>query len=55
MRDRAHESLELATGKHLPADTKGLDDALHHNGSPQGATGTIAEEPTKNRNLLGWR
>jgi len=55
VRERAHQSLELATGKHLAADPKAWDDLLHQSGQPQGNNGAIAEDPAKKRNLLGWR
>jgi HEAT repeat protein len=53
VRDRVHQSLELATGKHLPADAMAWDDLLHQSG--QAPNGILAEDPAKQRNLLGWR
>jgi HEAT repeats len=53
VRERAYESLEVATGKHLPRDPKVWEDLLHPSG--QGNNGTLAEDPAKKRNLFGWR
>jgi HEAT repeat protein len=52
VRERAHQSLELATGKHLPADAKAWEGELHHTLPPQVPNGTLAEDPTKNRNQI---
>src|SRR5262249_34012310 len=49
LRDRAHESLQLATGKKLPPDAKEWDEVV------QAATSeSTTENPSKNIKLLGW-
>jgi HEAT repeat protein len=55
VRESAHQSLELATGKRLAADPKAWDDLLHQSGQAPANNGTIAEEPAKKRSILGWR
>jgi HEAT repeats len=56
VRDRAYQSLQVATGKHLPADPKAWENLLHHSGQPSPAPqGTLAEDPAKNRATLWWR
>jgi hypothetical protein len=49
LRDRATESLQLATGKNLPADAKAWEQALQ----PAAGT-TVAAEQGKRIKLLGW-
>jgi HEAT repeat protein len=44
MRDRAHESLQLVTGKHLPPDSKEWDTLLQQKPN---ADGTLVKEPVK--------
>jgi hypothetical protein len=51
LRERAHESLQVVTGKHLPADAKEWDDFLHK--SEKGEE-TLAQGG-RGWNLLGWR
>jgi hypothetical protein len=56
VRERAYESLEVATGKHLPPDAKAWEDLLHRSGQPTAAPqGTLAKDPAKTRTTLGWR
>jgi HEAT repeat protein len=44
MRDRAHESLVVVTGKHLPPDAKEWDDLLHQKPN---VDGTLVKDPPK--------
>ena len=56
VRDRAYESLQVATGKHLPADPKAWENLLHQSGQPSAAPqGALAEDPAKKRNVQAWR
>jgi HEAT repeat protein len=48
LRDRAHESLQLATGKTLPPDAKAWEDLLHQSGDK-----AIVAEPAKKNKVLG--
>jgi HEAT repeat protein len=48
LRDRAHESLQTATGQKLPPDAKAWDDFLH-----QTADRDVAAEQAKKRKVLG--
>jgi HEAT repeat protein len=52
LRDRAHESLEVVTGKKLPADAQEWDQLLH---PPTFAADAVAQDPGKKWNFLGWR
>jgi hypothetical protein len=49
LRDRAHESLQAATGKRYSADDKAWDDYLQ----PQGVRQASAEQPSPIRKVLG--
>ncbi len=49
LRDRAHESLELSTGKKLPPDAKAWEELLH-----QPNDQNVAQEQPKKIQLLGW-
>jgi hypothetical protein len=53
VRDRAHESLQVATGKSLLADPKAWENLLHPSG--QGNNRTLAEDPAKKRDLTAQR
>ena len=48
LRDRAHESLQAATGKNLPPDAKAWEEFLHQ---PHGSQ--VANEPPRKK-VLGW-
>jgi hypothetical protein len=52
MRDRAHESLQVVTGKKLPPDARAWEDLLHKSGKGADA---LAQEPARKGNVLGWR
>jgi HEAT repeat protein len=52
LRDRAHEALETATGKHLPAEAQPWEDLLHQTNNPQAPA--VAEQPRPWLNLVGW-
>jgi HEAT repeat protein len=49
LRDRAHEALQLATGRELPPDAKAWDDLIH-----QRNDAVAAQEPAHKLQLLGW-
>ena len=49
LRDRAHESLQTATGKTLPPDPKAWEDLLHQTGDTN-----VAAESAKNKKLFDW-
>jgi HEAT repeat protein len=52
MRDRAHESLQVVTGKRLPPDAKEWEEFLHQ--KPNG-DGTLVKEPPKGwLKLVSW-
>jgi hypothetical protein len=53
LRDRAHESLEVVTGKHLPPDAKEWDQLLHPGDKKQ--EDTVAHNPSHYWTGLGWR
>jgi hypothetical protein len=61
VRDRAHQSLQVATGKSLPPDPLAWNNLLHPSqpssgiAAGQGDGGTLAEDPTKKRNAPVWR
>jgi hypothetical protein len=52
LRDRAHESLQVVTGKKLPADAKEWDDYLHKQDQRED---TLAQGPGRMWSWLGWR
>jgi hypothetical protein len=54
LRDRAHESLQVVTGKHLPPEAKEWEDFLHKPGKPDKADDTIAQGTGHGWNWLGW-
>jgi HEAT repeat protein len=49
MRDRVHESLQLATGKQLPPDAPEWDQV-----AKAASSGAPTEEPRTKLNLMGW-
>jgi hypothetical protein len=49
LRDRAHESLQVSTGKNLPADAKAWEEFLH-----QPDNKAVPPEPAKKLNVVGW-
>lgn len=52
LRDRAHESLQMVTGKRLPPDAKEWDNLIH---KPDKSEDTLAQGTGSKWNLLGWR
>jgi HEAT repeat protein len=49
LRDRAHESLQLVTGRKLPADAKEWDEVVQ-----AAANGTTADDQSKKFKLMSW-
>jgi hypothetical protein len=49
LRDCAHESLQVCTGKHLPPDPKAWDELLHQTNDH-----AVAEDSTTKPKLLIW-